>query len=147
MRFAALEGAVHPIRSTAMSLNLATIAAAASAMQNHYAEQIDPIGHPLDAVAINPQPLPPREALLGSLMHNFDAVALNPQPLPPREALLGSLMHNFDAVALNPQPLPPREALSLVNRIGMMADEWCGTVPHRLPHLPPPPPSLDTASR
>jgi hypothetical protein len=123
MRFAALEGAVHPIRSTAMSLNLATIAAAASAMQNHYAEQIDPIGHPLDAVAINPQ------------------------PLPPREALLGSLMHNFDAVALNPQPLPPREALSLVNRIGMMADEWCGTVPHRLPHLPPPPPSLDTASR
>jgi hypothetical protein len=123
MRFAALEGAVHPIRSTAMSLNLATIAAAASAMQNHYAEQIDPIGHPLDAVA------------------------LNPQPLPPREALLGSLMHNFDAVALNPQPLPPREALSLVNRIGMMADEWCGTVPHRLPHLPPPPPSLDTASR
>jgi hypothetical protein len=123
MRFAALEGAVHPIRSTAMSLNLATIAAAASAMQNHYAEQIDPIGHPLDAVA------------------------LNPQPLPPREALLGSLRHNFDAVALNPQPLPPREALSLVNRIGMMADEWCGTVPHRLPHLPPPPPSLDTASR
>jgi hypothetical protein len=123
MRFAALEGAVHPIRSTAMSLNLATIAAAASAMQNHYAEQIDPIGHPLDAVAINPQ------------------------PLPPREALLGSLRHNFDAVALNPQPLPPREALSLVNRIGMMADEWCGTVPHRLPHLPPPPPSLDTASR
>ena len=34
-----------------------------------------------------------------------DAVALNPQPLPP---LLERLLRSFvDAVALNPQPLPP----------------------------------------
>jgi hypothetical protein len=49
--------------------------------------------------------------LLGGPSHRFDAVALNPQPLPPREALLGGLSHRFDTVALNPQPLPPREAL------------------------------------
>ncbi|GIK73179.1 MAG: hypothetical protein BroJett021_21670 [Chloroflexota bacterium] len=40
----------------------------------------------VDEVALNPQPLPPR-----------DWAALNPQPLPPRDWAL-----------LNPQPLPPR---------------------------------------
>ena len=35
----------------------------------------------------------------------FDAVALNPQPLPPKE--IGSAVRNYDAVMLNPQPLPP----------------------------------------
>lgn len=35
----------------------------------------------------------------------FDAVALNPQPLPPKE--IGAV-RNFDAVLLNPQPLPPK---------------------------------------
>ena len=34
-----------------------------------------------------------------------DAVALNPQPLPPRAGEIVRLF--FDAVALNPQPLPP----------------------------------------
>lgn len=113
-----------------MSLNLA-ITAASSVMQSHYASQIDPPAHESSA----------------SIAHPLDAVAINPQPLPPRELALGTLLHRFDAVALNPQPLPPREALSLADRIGTVADEWCGTAPHRLPHLPPPAPPLGTASR
>ena len=46
-------------------------------------EAAAPVGHPLDAVALDPQPLPPRE-LGAALASRFDAVALNPQPLPPR---------------------------------------------------------------
>jgi hypothetical protein len=150
-----------------MSLNL--IASAASSVA-HFGSPIDPIahespamiGHSLDAVALNPQPLPPRELGLASLHNRFDAVALNPQPLPPREVLLGSvlrsvnavalnpqplpphegnlrsILRSLDAVALNPQPLPPRETLSLAARIGVVADEFCGTVPRRLPSPPAP---------
>ena len=100
--------------------NFSAISAAASALahsqlvaqtQLPLPDPIGPVADPGDAVALNPQPLPPREMLLGALSHHFDAVALNPQPLPPREVLLGALSHHFDAVALNPQPLPPREAL------------------------------------
>ena len=55
----------------------------------------------LDAVALNPQPLPPKSfAARGARM--WDAVALNPQPLPPRES------SRFERVGLNPQPLPPK---------------------------------------
>jgi hypothetical protein len=39
---------------------------------------------------------------MSSLYSPFIAVALNPQPLPPR------FISRFDAVLLNPQPLPPR---------------------------------------
>jgi hypothetical protein len=148
-----------------MSLNL--IASAASSVA-HFMSSVEPaahespaaIGHSFDAVTLNPQPLPPREALL-TLHNRFDAVSLNPQPLPPREAILGALhnrldavalnpqplpprealltLHNrFDALALNPQPLPPRETLSLAARIGIVADEFCGTVPRRLPSPPTP---------
>lgn len=42
------------------------------------------------------------EAILKSVI---DAVALNPQPLPPRTRDL--LRSVIDAVLLNPQPLPP----------------------------------------
>jgi len=100
--------------------NLAAISAAASAVAHSQLfaqtnppvpDPIGPVAHPGDEVALNPQPLPPRDMLFGTLSHRFDAVALNPQPLPPREALLGGPSHRFDAVALNPQPLPPREAL------------------------------------
>jgi len=47
-------------------------------------------------------------------------------------------------VALNPQPLPPRdsvarESMSLSQRLGQYLDEFCGTVPRRLPPPPPPP--------
>ena len=82
--------------------NLATVSAAASAVaHSQWALQTtpplgDPIGpvvHPGDEVALNPQPLPPRDMLFGPLSHRFDAVALNPQPLPPREALLGGPAH------------------------------------------------------
>lgn len=73
--------------------------------------------------------------------HRLDAVALNPQPLPPRD-LLGSVLGRFNAVALNPQPLPPKEGGSPLQRLGLLAaDDWCGTVPHKLPPLPPVPPS------
>jgi hypothetical protein len=44
-----------------------------------------------DAVALNPQPLPPGP--------DWSRVALNPQPLPPGP--------DWSRVALNPQPLPP----------------------------------------
>lgn len=42
-----------------------------------------------------------------------DAVALNPQPLPPKEApkfnaRIGTMVRSGDKVALNPQPLPPK---------------------------------------
>ncbi len=58
----------------------------------------------LDAVALNPQPLPPRLDL--------SRVALNPQPLPPGPDL--------SPVALNPQPLPPAPDLTrvLLPRLG-----------------------------
>jgi hypothetical protein len=61
------------------------------------------VGSVVDAVALNPQPLPPKaKEILGSVI---DAVALNPQPIPPGiEEILRSIV---DAVALNPQPLPP----------------------------------------
>jgi hypothetical protein len=105
--------------------NLATISCAASAVA--YSQPVaqtnpplpDPIGpvtHPAEDVALNPQPLPPRDMLFGTLSHRFDTVALNPQPLPPRETLLGGPSHRFDTVALNPQPVPPREALSGLSR-------------------------------
>ena len=133
-----------------MSPNL--IASAASSVAHLVFPTVDeahsPLGHSLDAVALNPQPLPPRELSMGSLFGRFDAVALNPQPLPPRELALNALRSRFDAVALNPQPLPPRETLTLGARIALAADEQCGTVPRWLHHLPPsPPPPLGLAQR
>ena len=57
----------------------------------------------IDAVALNPQPLPPKvQEILGSVI---DAVALNPQPIPPGiEAVLRAVV---GSVSLNPQPEPP----------------------------------------
>jgi len=101
-----------------MSLNLIASAAASVA---HFMSSVEPAAHESPA----------------AIGHSFDAVALNPQPLPPREALL-TLHSRFDAVALNPQPLPPRETLSLAARIGIVADEFCGTAPRRLPSPPAP---------
>ena len=61
-----------------------------------------------DAVALNPQPLPPKQSSTPSPLEKAtrkaDAVSLNPQPLPPKAAGKG------DAVSLNPQPLPPKAA-------------------------------------
>ena len=60
----------------------------------------------LDAVGLNPQPLPPKYRQQGTLTPRmwslFDKVALNPQPLPPRDN------SRYQKVALNPQPLPPK---------------------------------------
>jgi len=63
-------------------------------------------------------------------------------PAQPKQSLL-------DLAALNPQPLPPRdsvarESMSLSQRLGQYLDEFCGTVPRRLP--PPPPPPLGNLS-
>ena len=45
------------------------------------------------------------ERARGILQSVIDAVALNPQPLPPQ---FQDIFQSFvDAVALNPQPLPP----------------------------------------
>ena len=45
------------------------------------------------------------EQAQGILQSVIDALALNPQPLPPR---FQDIFQGFvDAVALNPQPLPP----------------------------------------
>lgn len=55
-------------------------------------------------------------------------------------ALIGSLL---DKVALNPQPLPPKDvgAAFASGKLAAYDDgDWCGTVPHKLPHFPPPPP-------
>ena len=55
-------------------------------------------------------------------------------------SLLGSLL---DKVALNPQPLPPKEGGAGFGDGKLAASDdgdWCGTVPHKLPHFPPPPP-------
>jgi hypothetical protein len=68
-----------------------------------------------DAVALNPQPLPPRSAAKFAASP-IDVATLNPQPLPPKSAGRNPL----DSRALNPQPLPPREAGSeLTNRISL----------------------------
>ena len=49
-----------------------------------------------------------------------------------------SLFDRLDQSALNPQPLPPKASFggSLVSQ---WIDDFCGTVPKRLP--PPPPPT------
>lgn len=48
------------------------------------------------------------QSIGSTVANNIDAAALNPQPLPPKE--IGDLFaDSFDAVALNPQPLPPKE--------------------------------------
>ena len=120
-----------------MSLNLIASAAASVARFN---SPIDPIAHEslpstgksLDAVALNPQPLPPRE-LGGSLLGRLNAAALNPQPLPPHELGIGSLLRRLDAVALNPQPLPPRElGGSLFGRLNAVALNPQPLPPHEL---------------
>ena len=57
-------------------------------------------------VAINPQPLPPRD---------FQAVsraAINPQPLPPQNA------QAMSRVAINPQPLPPQTSRAAARNVG-----------------------------
>ena len=77
-----------------------------------------------DAVALNPQPLPPKAAVTPSpfakATNKTDAVSLNPQPLPPQAALTPSpfakATNKADAVALNPQPLPPGSPVLLPNQ-------------------------------
>jgi hypothetical protein len=126
------------------------------------------IASAVDAVALNPQPLPPRDTVVGksmSLAGRFSAVALNPQPLPPKELTLGksfSLAGRFAAVALNPQPLPPKEmalakevSSAVQSRLDAVAlnpqplppraggarfDEYCGTGLKDILRFPPPPP-------
>ena len=73
------------------------------------AVQTGALADPLAAVALNPQPLPPRELFAG-VADRFSAVAINPQPLPPKESFAG-IADRLSAVALNPQPLPPKESV------------------------------------
>lgn len=81
------------------------------------------IGGRLDRVALNPQPLPPREAL--QFGANLDRVALNPQPLPPRELTAASMQSRLggaSAVAFDPQPDPPALSLSRVGEVRTLAE-------------------------
>ena len=62
-------------------------------------------------------------------------------PVPGHHGPLGHLVGSvLDKVALNPQPLPPHEGGALLSQSAKFADEYCGTVPHKVPHWPPPPP-------
>ncbi len=102
--------------------NLATISAAASAVAHSQLvlqtnpslpDPIGPFVHSGNEVALNPQPLPPRDTLFGALSHRFDTVALNPQPLPPRDALLGGQPQRGSVAAIRatldqPQLRPDR---------------------------------------
>jgi len=101
---------------------------------------------PLDKIALNPQPLPPKEGLVAASTR-WDAVAINPQPLPPKESLVGA-SHPWDAVALNPQPLPPKEGREDTASLSIdaVADDQCGTAPRWIDHIPPVPPHLDQGS-
>lgn len=62
-----------------------------------------------EAVALNPQPLPPVAVTqMGSRFNPGEAVGFNPQPDPPRIRPGLEVRGNLsDLVALNPQPLPP----------------------------------------
>jgi len=76
---------------------------------------------------------------------SLGAVLRTAQPLlSPLATLPQAKSGLLDKVALNPQPLPPRdsvarESMSLSQRLGQYLDEFCGTVPRRLPPPPPPP--------
>jgi hypothetical protein len=98
-------------------------------LQSESLEALQHFSATLDARALNPQPLPPKDAMASDQTVDFgDEVALNPQPLPPKEDALifnGSISAFGDEVALNPQPLPPRdfmssnEALNLLDEVAL----------------------------
>lgn len=69
----------------------------------------------LDQAALNPQPLPPKDALGSALAMPADEVTLNPQPLPPAAML--TVLKDFDTAGLNPQPLPPKDDSGFVDAI------------------------------
>lgn len=90
----------------AIATTIASSALSAHSTTLDRATVVDRTPAKIGNIALNPQPLPPRDlhdkpAQLGGTL------ALNPQPLPPRylhdkSAQLGNTL------ALNPQPLPPR---------------------------------------
>ena len=63
---------------------------------------------PASKVSLNPQPLPPKQAKVGTTSA-ASKVSLNPQPLPPKQAKVGTTSA-ASKVSLNPQPLPPKQA-------------------------------------
>lgn len=65
----------------------------------------------LDEVALNPQPLPPRERSIFRYGLDPEWRGLNPQPLPPRLFESPETLKDPSQVELNPQPLPPRPPL------------------------------------
>ncbi|HYS14217.1 MAG TPA: hypothetical protein VEN28_12980 [Burkholderiaceae bacterium] len=89
------------------------------------------INDPLAAVALNPQPLPPRALALASQINDpLAAVALNPQPLPPR-ALASASDVGDPLLGLKPEPnpLPPRGLM-------MASGGFEGPEAPQLPNLP-----------
>jgi len=80
----------------------------------------------------------PGQSPLSAITGLLDKIALNPQPLPPKALGLNQLLDPSAALAINPQPLPPGGGEH--GGFSSLADDWCGTVPHVLPHFPPNPP-------
>ena len=68
----------------------------------------------LDKVAINPQPLPPKNAAVANAGFPADWATLNPQPLPPKNASTANATFPSGWVTLNPQPLPPKQVFEYV---------------------------------
>lgn len=97
--------------------------------------------HALDSISLDPAAA---NAAASTSIASIDDVPPCGTPTPGHPPVPHGLASLLDRVALNPQPLPPKEgigAMSAGGRITALADgDWCGTVPHKLPHFPPPPP-------
>jgi hypothetical protein len=66
----------------------------------------------LDAVALNPQPLPPREMAMSHSMSAADQVMFNPQPDPPGVLALAELTVEMRSALISPSTTIVREALA-----------------------------------
>jgi hypothetical protein len=100
---------------------LATVVVSSTVLAENYGLQTRSIivvggkgANPASRVALNPQPLPPRESRFPHAQvwsGGAGSRMLNPQPLPPRESQFsGPQVWSGGAGSrmLNPQPLPPR---------------------------------------
>jgi hypothetical protein len=93
------------------------------------ARQLANFRNPASKVMLNPQPLPPREALASLKGNPASKVTLNPQPLPPKETLASLKGNPASKVMLNPQPLPPRDGgLSKMPSAGLLERDGSGFV-------------------
>jgi hypothetical protein len=101
------------------------------------------------AQAVEPMPVP----WLSRLADHLAAVALNPQPLPPREVLMGAVAREVvmraelmaEMARVLPDSAGGRDGAAAGGYVLRFADDWCGTG-FRL-RLPRPRPKHDPAGR